>query len=181
MQAADVRTSRYARLLPLSTRRRKLAPVNTQQLAHQLEAAAHHSVYKLYAVIYHSQELTQFTASKTHPTESLRNHLIGVANWVLFLVRTRASTPLPASAALVGQPGGTPGPVAGEDPRVADEPSLRGETRARGPTLGGVATTSSLRGFRATRSEKNEDRRGIYQSRQIPNRGECICLIFFSN
>ena len=103
LQAADVRTSRYARLLSLSTQRRKLAPVNTQQLAQQLEAAAHHSVYKHYAVIYHSQELAQFTASKTHPTETLRNHLIGVANWVLFLVRTRAATPFHASAALVGQ------------------------------------------------------------------------------
>lgn len=32
LQAADVRTSRYARLLSLSTWRRKLAPFNTQQL-----------------------------------------------------------------------------------------------------------------------------------------------------
>jgi len=122
LQEADVRTSRYARLLPLFTCRRKLAPVNTQQLAQQLEEAAQHSVYKLYSVIYHSQELAQFTASKAHPTETLRNHLIGVANWVLFLVRTRASASLHASASLVGQLGGTPGPVEVEDPRVANEP-----------------------------------------------------------
>ncbi|MFQ5821881.1 MAG: hypothetical protein ACE5I5_17980 [Candidatus Heimdallarchaeota archaeon] len=96
LQEADVRTSRYARLLTLSTRRRKLAQVNTQQLTQQLEQAAHHSVYKLYAAIYHSQELAQFTASKTHPTETLRHHLIGVANWVLFLVRTRIPAPLHA-------------------------------------------------------------------------------------
>ena len=122
MQEADVRTSRYARLLPLSTRRRKLAPVNTKQLTQQLEEAAQRSVYKLYAVIYHSQELAQFIASKTHPTESLCSHLIGVANWALFLVRTRASASLHASASLVGQPGGTPGPVEVEDPRIVDEP-----------------------------------------------------------
>ena len=122
LQAADVRTSRYTRLLTLSTRRRKLAPVNTQQLTQQLEEAAQRSVYKLYAVIYHSQELAQFIASKTHPTESLCSHLIGVANWALFLVRTRASASLHASASLVGQPGGTPGPVEVEDHRVADEP-----------------------------------------------------------
>ena len=122
LQKADVRTSRYSRILPLSTRRRKLAPVNTQQLTQQLEEAAQRSVYKLYAVIFHSQELTQFTASKTHPTESLRSHLIGVANWVLFLLRTRASASLHVSASLVGKPGGTPGPVEVEDPRVADEP-----------------------------------------------------------
>jgi len=73
-------------------------------------------------MIYHSEEWHQIIAAKTHPTETLRNHLIGVANWVLFLVRTRAAPPLPASATLVGQPGGTPGPVAVEDPLVADEP-----------------------------------------------------------
>ncbi|MFX0198257.1 MAG: hypothetical protein ACFFCW_19230 [Candidatus Hodarchaeota archaeon] len=73
-------------------------------------------------MIYHSEEWHQIIAAKTHPTETLRNHLIGVANWVLFLVQTCAPTPLHASAALVGQPGGTPGPVAVKDPRVVDEP-----------------------------------------------------------
>ncbi|MFQ6124070.1 MAG: hypothetical protein ACE5R6_05615 [Candidatus Heimdallarchaeota archaeon] len=118
LQEADVRMSHYAGFLPLSTQRRKLASVNTKKLTQQLEEAAQRSVYKLYVVIYHSQELAQFTASKTHPTESLRNHLIGVANWVLFLMRTRAPACLHASAALVGQPGGTLGPVEVEDPRV---------------------------------------------------------------
>ena len=122
LQEADIRTSRYARLLLLSTRRRKLAPVNTQQLTQQLEQAAQRSVYKLYTIIYHSQELAQFTASKAHPTETLRHHLIGVANWVLFLVRTRVSASLHSSASLVGQPGGTPGPVEVEDPQAPDEP-----------------------------------------------------------
>ncbi|MFX0195320.1 MAG: hypothetical protein ACFFCW_04280 [Candidatus Hodarchaeota archaeon] len=70
----------------------------------------------------------------------------------MFLARTRASASLHASASLVGQPGGTPGPVEVEDPRVADEPCLRGETRARGHTLGGVDTNSAGRGFRALRS-----------------------------
>ncbi|MFQ5821956.1 MAG: hypothetical protein ACE5I5_18360 [Candidatus Heimdallarchaeota archaeon] len=122
LQEADVRTSRYARLLGLQTSRRKMAPVNTQQLAHQLEQAAQCSIYQLYSVIYHSQELNSLTASKAHPTETLRNHLIGVANWVLFLLRTRVSTPPSASAALTGQPGATPGPVEMEDPRDRDEP-----------------------------------------------------------
>lgn len=102
LQEADVRTSQYARLLSLQTFRRKLAPVNTQQLAHQLEQAAQHSIYQLYSVIYHSQELNNLTASKVHPTETLRNHLIGVANWTLFLLRTRVSTSPSASAPLAG-------------------------------------------------------------------------------
>ena len=57
-----------------------------------------------------------------YPTETLRNHLIGAANWVLFFLRTRAVTSLPASAPLAGQPGATPGPVEMEDPRDQDEP-----------------------------------------------------------
>lgn len=122
LQEADVRTSRYARLLSLQTARRKLVPVNSQHLARQLEQAAQISVYKLYSVIYHSQELNNLTASKTHPTESLRNHLIGVANWALFLLRTRVPPPPSASAALAGQPGVTPGPVEMDDPRAPDEP-----------------------------------------------------------
>ena len=122
LQEADVRTSRYARLLALQTSRRKMAPVNTQQLVHQLEQAAQGSVYKLYSVIYKSHELNSLTASKTHSTETLRNHLIGVANWTLFLLRTRVSTSPSASAALTGQPGATPGPVEMEDPRDRDEP-----------------------------------------------------------
>ena len=86
---ADGRTARYARLLQIPTRRRKLAPVNTRSLALQLEEAIHHSIYQLYTTVYHSQELNSLTASKAHPTETLRNHLIGVVNWMLFLLRTR--------------------------------------------------------------------------------------------
>ncbi|MFQ5818367.1 MAG: hypothetical protein ACE5I5_00010 [Candidatus Heimdallarchaeota archaeon] len=122
LQEADIRTSRYGRLLSHPTGRRKLAPVDTNQLAHQLEQATQCSVYKLYTVIYHSQELNRLTASKTHPTETLRYHLLGVANWVLFLLRTRASTLLAASPALAGHPGGTPGPVEMEDPQTTDVP-----------------------------------------------------------
>lgn len=123
LQDADVRTSRYARLLSRPTSRRKMAPVNTQQLTRQLDQAANCSIYKLYSVIYHSQELNSLTASKVHPTESLRNHLISTANWTLFLLRTRPFPPSSASAPLAGQPGGIPGPVETEDPRATNEPS----------------------------------------------------------
>lgn len=92
--------------------------MKTREPTRQLEAAAHTSVYALYSVIYHTQELNSLTASKAHPTETLRYHLLGVANWVLFLLRTSRAT----SVALAGQPGGTPGPVEVEDPRIADEP-----------------------------------------------------------
>jgi len=117
LQKADGRTARYARLHSISTRRRKLAPVDTRLLAHQLEEAAPHSVYQHYTVVYHSQELNSLTASKTHPTETLRTHLLGVANWVLYLVRTRVGTSRPslntstAAAVLAGDLGVTPGPV----------------------------------------------------------------------
>ncbi|MFQ6126706.1 MAG: hypothetical protein ACE5R6_19180 [Candidatus Heimdallarchaeota archaeon] len=67
-------------------------------------------------MISQSKELDHYTASKVHPTETFREHLLGIANWVLFLLQTRASGSLPSSAALTGQPGGTPGPVAGDDP-----------------------------------------------------------------
>ena len=107
----------YARLLTLPTRRRKISPVNTHQLARQLEQAAQHSVYQLYSVVYHSQDLNSLIASKTHPTETLRHHMIGVANWTLFWLRTRSIHLSAASVALVGEPGATPGPVEMEDPR----------------------------------------------------------------
>jgi len=45
---------------------------------------------------------------------------------------------VPAVVELIGKPGGTPGPVKMEDPRFNDEPSLRGEVRARWHILGGV-------------------------------------------
>lgn len=90
LQEADMRASGYARLLQIPTPRRKLAPFDTAHLAHQLEAAAQRSIYKLYSGIYHSDALHQLIASKAHPTETLRRHLIGVANWTLFLLRTRS-------------------------------------------------------------------------------------------
>ena len=97
---------------------------NTAPLALLLEQAAHSSVSNLYSVIYHSEELNSLTASMAHPTETLRNHLIGVANWMLFLLRTRPITHSSAAAAvLAGHPGVTPGPVEMEDPRDTDEPS----------------------------------------------------------
>jgi hypothetical protein len=116
------RTSRYARLLPLVTRRRQLAPVDTRQLAHQLTHAAQISVHRLYRTILQAQELNKLTASKAHPTETLRYHLLGVANWVLFLLRTRSHEPLAVSAALTGEPGETPGPVEMEDRPPTHEP-----------------------------------------------------------
>jgi len=115
LQAADARTSQYARVLPIPTFRRKMAPVNTQHLAKQLEQSAQGSIYQLYSVIYQSEELQQLTASKTHPTESLRQHLLSVANWVLFFLRTPSSFFLAISIALVGNPSGTLGPVEMED------------------------------------------------------------------
>ncbi len=54
--------------------------------------------------------------------EILRQHLIEVANWTLFRLRTHHSTPSPVSAALAGEPGVTPGPVEMDDPRNEDEP-----------------------------------------------------------
>ncbi len=122
LQEADVRTSRYARSLQIPTRRRKMAPVDTHQLAHQLDQAARRSVYQLYTIIYHSKELTRLTASKMHPTETLRNHLTGVANWTLFLLRTPSSHSFRASALLAGQLGVTPGPVEMEDQPSIHEP-----------------------------------------------------------
>jgi len=118
LREAGRRTSRYARLLPIFTSRRKLTPVDTHQVARKLAIAAHRSVYALYSVIYHSQELNSYVASKAHPTETLRYHLLGVANWMLFRLRTSRAT----SVALAGEPGGTPGPVEVEDPRIVDEP-----------------------------------------------------------
>ncbi len=111
----------YVALWPPSSppdHRRKHLPVDTQQLAHQLEQAAQSSVYKLYTVISQSQELNSLTASKIQFTETLRNYLIGVANWALFLLRTRFT----ASAILAGDLGATPDPVEMEDPRDGDEP-----------------------------------------------------------
>jgi len=90
-------------------------PVDTSNLATQLEQAAKYSVYQLYSFIYHSEDLHRLTASKTHPTETLRQHLLSVANWVLFFLRTSSSFSLAISIALAGDPGGTPGPVEMED------------------------------------------------------------------
>jgi hypothetical protein len=58
------------------------------------------------------------TTSKIQSTETLRTHLLGVANWVLFILRTRSA----ASAPLAGKSGATPGPVEMEDTRDNDEP-----------------------------------------------------------
>jgi len=118
---ADSRTSRYARILQRPTFRRKSKPVDTHDLARILEHAAQQSIYKLYSTMYHSEPLDRLFASKRHPTETLRRHLVSVANWVLFLLRTRISSQT-ASAALAGKPGVTPGPVEMEDPLTNDDP-----------------------------------------------------------
>lgn len=122
LQKADSRTSRYARLLHLPTSQRKMAPINTHHLINHLEQVAHRSVYQLYSFTYHSNELHHFLASKTHPTETLRNHLIGVANWILFLAQIHTSPQSIASASLAGQLGAIPGPVEMEDSWGSNDP-----------------------------------------------------------
>ena len=117
LRKLDRRTAQYVRFLLISTSHRKLTSDNTCQITRQLETAAHSSVYKLYSAIYHSQELNNFTASKAHPMKSRRYHLLGVANVVLFLLRTRATT----SVALAGELAGTPNPVKEEDPQIGDD------------------------------------------------------------
>ncbi|MFQ6126859.1 MAG: hypothetical protein ACE5R6_19955 [Candidatus Heimdallarchaeota archaeon] len=57
------------------------------------------------------------------------------------------SASLSALAALVGQPGGPPDPVAVDDPRTLEAPSLRCEARVTRQTLGGVAALSRVEGF----------------------------------
>lgn len=54
LQEADRRASGYIRLLHIPTPRRQMTPINTEQLAIQLEQAAQRSVYQLYSVIYQS-------------------------------------------------------------------------------------------------------------------------------
>jgi hypothetical protein len=116
LQSADSRTSQYARILQLPTSRRKLTPMNTHDLVRNLNDVQH-SVYQLYSFIYQSEDLKKLIASKTHPTETLHQHLLNVANWVLFFLRIPSSFSRATSVALAGDPGGTPGPVAREDPR----------------------------------------------------------------
>lgn len=52
---------------------------------------------------------------------SLRQHLLSVANWVLFFLRTSTSFSRAIAVALAGEPGGTPGLVKMEDPWFRDE------------------------------------------------------------
>jgi len=136
------------------TPRRKMAPVNTQHLAKQLEQAAQCSIYQLYSVINQSNELQQLTASKTHPTETLRQHLLSVANWVLFFLRT-PSFFRAISIALAGNPGGTPGPVEVEDPSPTMSHSFVVRV-VRDDTHSAVWTRSPSRSSRASRSGKTE-------------------------
>jgi len=99
-----------------------MLPVDVPRLARQLEHAAQRSAYQIYSAIYHSDAINNFTASKAHPTETLRNHLLGVANWVLYLGRMQTSSSRATAVALVGESGGIPGPVEMEDPWDEDEP-----------------------------------------------------------
>jgi len=101
---------------------------------HQVEHAAQYSVYQLYSFIYQSEDLKQFTASKTHPTETLRQHLLSVANWVLFFLRTSPSFSRAISVALAGDPVGPPGPVAREDPWLQDGHSSMVRAMRHDPT-----------------------------------------------
>jgi len=114
LQEADRRTSRYARLIQLPTPRRKRTSLNTHELVRNL-IETQHSVYQLYSFIEQSEALKHLTASKMHPIETLQQHLLNVANWVLYSLRTPSSFSLAISVALVGNPGGTPGPVEVED------------------------------------------------------------------
>ncbi|MFQ5821991.1 MAG: hypothetical protein ACE5I5_18540 [Candidatus Heimdallarchaeota archaeon] len=45
----------------------------------------------------------------------------------------------------MGELGGTPGPVVGDDPRALEAPSLRGDARATCPPLGGVDAPTEFR------------------------------------
>jgi len=47
--------------------------------------------------------------------KTIRQHLLGIATWLLFFLRTPSSFFPAISVALVGNPGGTPGPVEIED------------------------------------------------------------------
>lgn len=58
--------------------------------------------------------------SKAYPSETLRNHLIGVMNWILFLLRTRVAVPFSASGFPARQSGKTPCPIEMEDPWDVD-------------------------------------------------------------
>jgi hypothetical protein len=130
LQEADWRTSAYARIHKIPTRKRKLEPVDLAPVAIQLQRACETSVYRLYSTIYTCSPLRVVTASKARPTETLRDHLIGTANWVLYFLRTRQFD-LGAAAPRVGLPGATPGPVAVEDRPDIIPHSLRGGSRAR--------------------------------------------------
>lgn len=130
LQEADHRTSAYARLYKSPTRKRKLEPVNLAPVVVQLQSTLKTSVYQLYTLIYTSSELHSVVASKDHPTETLREHLLGTTNWVMYLLRTRHRNP-GAAAPCAGVPGATPGPVAVEDSRDLMNQSFRGESLAK--------------------------------------------------
>ncbi len=71
-------------------------------------------------MIYHSDELHQFTAVKTHSMETrlqhlLRRHLLWLANWVRLALRPSTPSSFSASVAIIRKPGGTPDPVEVED------------------------------------------------------------------
>jgi hypothetical protein len=89
LQDADWRTSAYARIYKSPTRKRKLKPVDLAPVAAQLQAALEISVYKLYSTLYACSALRAVTASKAHPTETLRDHLVGTTNWVIYSLRAR--------------------------------------------------------------------------------------------
>lgn len=130
LQEADCRTSAYSRLYKSPTRKRKLEPVNLAPVVVQLQTALKTSVYQLYTLIYTSSELHSVVASKDHPTETLQEHLLGTANWVMYFLRTRHPNP-GAAAPCAGVPGVTPGPVAVEDLRDVMVHSFRGKFRVK--------------------------------------------------
>jgi hypothetical protein len=127
LQEADWRTSAYARIYKNPTRNRKLEPVDLIPVVDQLQTALKRSVFKLYSTLYACSALTAVTASKARPIETLRAHLIGTANWIMYFLRARQLDG-GAAAPRVGLPGVTPGPVAVEDPQDTVIHSLRGES-----------------------------------------------------
>jgi len=130
LQDADWRTSAYSRIHKAPTRKRKLESIDLAPVAAQLQAALKISVYKLYSALYACSALRAVTASKERPTETLRDHLIGTANWVMYFLRAR-HLDLGAAAPRAGLPGATPGPVAVEDRQDRMSHSFRGESCAK--------------------------------------------------
>jgi len=130
LQEADCRTSAYARFYKSPTWKRKLKPINITPVVTQLQTALKTSVFQLYTLIYTSSALHSVVASKDHPIETLREHLLGTANWVMYFLRTRKPE-LAALAPRTGLSSAIPGPIEVEDPRDVMGHLFHSEVRAK--------------------------------------------------